>query len=62
MKTKLIGSAATLDALIDLIMKRWCWSSVSIDDSGAVVGPKGLIDGLRVVKSRGRFRLEMVTL
>lgn len=61
MNTKLIGSAKTLDALMELIMKRWGWNDVGISEDGEVQGPNGIIDGLRVVKLRNRYRLEMET-
>lgn len=60
-KPKLIGSASSLEALRDLIIKRWGWNSVTLDlESGVVSSGKGPIEGLRETKARGRFRLEAV--
>lgn len=63
MTYKLIGSAASLEALIDLLKQRWGWSQASALESSTdvynVISGKGPIQGLRIIKRGKRFRLEM---
>jgi hypothetical protein len=59
MRTKLVGSAPTLEGLISLIKSRWYWSEVYISESGEVSNSKGVVDGLKVRNVKGRFRLEI---
>ena len=58
MKTKLIGSAPTLESLINLIKVKWYWSTVPMTQ----VSPNEwtINDGLRIKHLKGRFRLEMI--
>ena len=65
MKTKLIGSAPTMDTLIDLIKSKMYWKEVSMCPLKAglwVISPAGKIsDSPFRVKIKGkRFRLEMI--
>lgn len=63
---KLIGSASSLQALSELVIKRWTWSHCIFKDTElknvwtVQSSPDftGFIEGLRVVKSKGRYRLE----
>ncbi len=59
MAARLVGSAASIEALAALIKARWHWSVVSIGQDGKVSNSKGEVSGLSVVKARGRYRLEM---
>jgi len=61
---RLQGSASTLQALADLIRKRWYWETVRIESTDdpavfTVSHHKGIAEGLRVVFKRGRYRLEV---
>jgi len=57
---KLIGSAQTLDALLTLIKQRLGWNVTHVDAQGAVFNSSGVIDGVRIIERKGRFRLEML--
>lgn len=61
---KLQGSAATLDGLVALIKSRWSWSVVHIDPTAeegvfTVSHANGPATRLRVIRQRGRYRLEV---
>jgi hypothetical protein len=56
---KLIGSAPTLDALLNLIKQRYGWNITHVDVQGAVYNSNGVIDGVRVIERKGRYRFEM---
>lgn len=61
MKTKLIGSAPSCNELRALVESRWYWSNVTFDlVTGEVKASGRVMDGLRVVKKAGRFRLERI--
>lgn len=61
MKTVLIGSAPSLDALIKLVVKKWYWSSVEFKEDGSILNSKGqVVKELRWIKKGNRFRLEWV--
>jgi hypothetical protein len=58
-KYKLVGSAPTLGALKELLVKRWFWSDVEVSAVGGVsVGGK-IVEGMRIIKKGPRWRLEM---
>jgi hypothetical protein len=60
---KLIGSSISLDELKILLETKWYWRQVSFqqetEDIWQVYNSKGLVDGLRVIQKKNRFRLEM---
>ena len=66
MEYRLIGSAASLEALRELVIKRWTWSHCIFKDTElknvwtVQSSPDfiGFIEGLRVIKLKGRYRLE----
>lgn len=62
-KTKLIGSAPTLEMLSQLLKDRWYWGIVRFepqdDSTWTVYSGNGLSEGLIVKKKGKRFRLEM---
>lgn len=61
MKTKLIGSAPSCNELRALVEKNWHWTGVVFDlVTGQVFVNEKPIDGLRVIKRAGRFRLERI--
>lgn len=64
--SKLIGSAATLEGLAELICKCWYWEAVTFapitgldkGQSWTVCNAQGLVPFLYVRFKRGRYRLE----
>ena len=60
---RLIGSSNTLDGLLTLVQRNWSWSTPSaicIDKDLWSVQVNGKdIQGLRILKKSGRYRLEM---
>lgn len=63
-KYKLIGSASSLDKIIGMIKDSWFWSEVNLTpidaNTWSVASGKGLMDRLRVVLKRGRYRFERI--
>ena len=60
MKTKLIGSAGSLEALTKLTSEYFCGSTIVLNLNGSVSNSKGPIQGLRWIKKGARFRLERI--
>jgi hypothetical protein len=60
MKNKLIASTVSMESMIDFLCNRYFFSVVTIDDQGIIHNSKGPIEGLRVVKLKNRFRLELL--
>lgn len=60
---KMIGSHGTLEGLLTLLKRNWSWSTPSaicIDKDLWSVQVNGKdIQGLRIIKKSGRYRLEM---
>lgn len=59
MKTKLIGSAGSLEALTKLTSE-YFYTIITLNEDGSVSNSKGPIQGLRWIKKGARFRLEMM--
>lgn len=59
-KPRLIGSAATLSDLAELIRKRWTWSDVEFKSQPNGTYSVNNQPDLRVVLKRGRYRLEII--
>ena len=62
-RTKLIGSASTLQNLKDLIKMRWYWDIITTqqdDKTWTVSNSKGPIEGCIIKLKSGRYRLEML--
>ena len=62
---RLIGSASTLDGLIELLRSRWYWNNVELREAEKpftwdVYNGGKQIDGVRVVLKSSRYRLEMI--
>lgn len=62
MKTKLLGSAPSLDQLKTGIEKFYCGTEISFnslsDNSWSVSNDSGVIGGVIVIKKKNRFRFE----
>lgn len=56
---KLLGSSATIEGVINLISDYYYGSTITLDGEN-VYNKKGLIQGVRVRKSNGRYRFEAV--
>lgn len=55
---KLIGSAPSLELLLNEIKKRWYWSEVPLIQVSS--NEWTVNDSLRIKHIKGRFRLEMI--
>jgi hypothetical protein len=57
MEYKLIASSPNEEQLLKQAIKFWCGSNIRFEGE-QVFNSKGLIEGFRVVKKGGRYRLE----
>jgi hypothetical protein len=60
MEYKLLASAPTEQAILESIKRFYCGSNVSIQGE-QISNSKGILEGVRVVKKKGRYRFEMVS-
>ena len=60
MEYKLLASAPTEKDIIDSISRFFCGATVTLNGE-QVSTLKGVCDGLRVVKKKGRYRFEMIS-
>lgn len=61
--TRLIGSASSLDELLQMLKTKWFWSHADAvpltADKYIVVNGNGPVEGMRIIKKKNRYRLEM---
>ena len=60
MEYKLLASAPSEAEIIKAISRFYCGATISLEGEN-IHNLKGLIDGVRVIKKRGRYRFEMVS-
>ena len=60
MEYKLLASAPSEAEIIKAISRFYCGATISLEGEN-VHNLKGLLDGVRVIKKRGRYRFEMVS-
>lgn len=59
MEYKLLASAPSEAEIIKAISRFYCGATISLDGEN-IHNLKGLIDGVRVSKKRGRYRFEAI--
>lgn len=59
MEYKLLASAPSEAEIIKAISRFYCGATISLDGEN-IHNLNGLIDGVRVVKKRGRYRFEAI--
>lgn len=61
MKTEwvLLSSSGSLEGILDAIARFYCGERKRIEN-GQIIGGRGVIEGVRVIQKRGRYRFEML--
>jgi|APGre2960657404_1045060.scaffolds.fasta_scaffold74704_5 hypothetical protein len=59
MKWELLASSSTLEGIKGSIKRFYCGEGKEVSGEN-VIGSKGIIEGVRVILKRGRYRFEML--
>ena len=63
MKTILLGSSATLDGIKSIVEKFYCSEKELLpvsDNEWQIVGKNGVLNDMRVILKKGRYRFESI--
>lgn len=64
MKTRLLASSGSLDGINKMVAQFYCGDKelkqVPDKDEWEIYGSRGLLEGVRVIKKKGRYRFEMI--